>query len=56
MDLTQTTLNNEILEVILDGKKITKSQLKEKIFESTKMKGIKIIEISPNVFKTRIQG
>jgi hypothetical protein len=43
-------------EVKFNGKKITRQQLQEKIEESEKQPGVKIVEVKPNVFKKRIQG
>jgi len=47
-------MNEETVE--LNGVSIPKTQLQEKIQEAEKEKGVKIVEVSPGVWKTRIQG
>lgn len=40
--------------VVLNGKKITESQLNEKKEEIKKEKGIDIVEVSKDVYRTRL--
>jgi hypothetical protein len=42
--------------VTLNGKKITYSQLEEKKKEAKQQKGVRIVESSPKVFRTKIEG
>lgn len=53
MDLKQKELINE---VEFNGQKITKAKLQEEIELAKQTKGMKIIEVRPGVYKTRIQG
>lgn len=41
-------------EITLNGKKLTESQFEEKKQEIEKQKGVLLIEVSPGVFKTRL--
>jgi len=41
-------------EVVLNGRKLTESQFNEKKQEIEKQKGVLLIEVSPGVFKTRL--
>lgn len=43
-------------EVILNGKKVNQEQLQESIETANQMKGVKVVEVGPGEFKTRIQG
>jgi hypothetical protein len=43
-------------KVILNGTQVTRRQLNEKVEEAKQQKGVSIKEVSPQVFKTRIQG
>lgn len=41
-------------EIILNGQKLTESQFQEKKEEIKKQKGVTLIEVSPGVYKTRL--
>ncbi len=41
--------------VTLNGSRITRKKLQEKIKEAKQQKGMKIREISPNVFRTKLE-
>ena len=41
--------------VEFNGKKITEEQLLQEKAEAEKKKGMKVVEVSPEVYKTRIQ-
>jgi len=43
-------------KIVLDGKEFTKTLFLEKKEELEKKPGVKIIEVQPGVFKTKIQG
>lgn len=43
-------------KVILNGKVITNEEFEEKKKEVKKQKGVKIVEVSNNIYKTRLQG
>lgn len=43
-------------KVKLNGKEVTLEELKEKIEECKDQKGIKIREISPGVYRIKIEG
>jgi len=49
-----TELNEET--VVLNGVPMNKKSFQEAKKEAEKEKGIKIVEVSPGVWKTRIQG
>lgn len=52
-DETNAT-ESELLE--LNGKKLTESQFKEEVKTLESKPGVKVVEVSPGVYKTRIQG
>lgn len=54
MDLKQT--ESDTFRILLDGKEITPEQLQESIESAKLKKGVAIVEVSPNKFRTRIQG
>lgn len=41
-------------EIILNGQKLTESQFQEKKEEIKKQKGVVLVEVSPGVYKTRL--
>jgi len=43
-------------EVTLNGNKMTLDQFEEKKKEIAYQKDMKLVEIKPNIYKTRIQG
>lgn len=45
--------SNELVEV--DGNKITQQQLKEKKKEVEKKPGMKIVEVKPGVYRTKLE-
>lgn len=48
-------MENE-MKVLLDGKELTMERFLEKKTEVEKKPGVKIIEVRPGVYKTKIQG
>jgi hypothetical protein len=42
--------------VILNGVKISRDQLEEKKKEVSQLKGMKIVEVTTNTFRTKIEG
>lgn len=53
MDSTQMSSENK---VTLNGKAVTKEKLTEEIQKAASKKGVKVLEVSPDVYKTRVQG
>ena len=50
----QKDINMEEKTVEVNGQTLTESQLQEKKEEISKQKGIVLVEVSPGVFKTRL--
>jgi len=47
-------MKEELKEIVLNGQKLTESQFNEKKKEIETQKGMLLIEVSPGVFKTRL--
>jgi hypothetical protein len=43
------------MEIELNGQKLTESEFQERKEELTNQKGVKLVEVSPGVFKTLLQ-
>lgn len=48
-------MEQKLNEVVLNGEKVTIEQLNEQIEKTKAVKGMKIVEVSAGIFKTRIQ-
>lgn len=53
MDSTQNKLTEE--KVVFNGKEITVEKFQEEKKELESQKGVKVVEVQPNQYKTRIQ-